>query len=66
MAEQHGVEMNFFLIPENKFRVGNRAQVGLDNCGSAQHLLLLKSFTAVLPVWRVNVCMAADLGGTGR
>jgi adenylate cyclase class 1 len=44
LAEQHGVEMNFFLIPENKFRVGNRAQVGLDNCGSAQHLLLLEEF----------------------
>ena len=42
LAEQHGVEMNFFLIPENKFRVGNCAQVGLDNCGSAQHLLLLE------------------------
>ncbi len=44
LAEQHGVEMNFFLIPENKFRVGNRAQVDLDNCGSAQHLLLLEEF----------------------
>lgn len=44
LAEQHGVEMNFFLIPENKFRISNRAQVGLDNCGSAQHLLLLEEF----------------------
>lgn len=44
LAEQLGVEMNFFLIPENKFRVGNQAQLGLDNCGSAQHLLLLDEF----------------------
>ena len=29
--------------PENKFRIGNRTG-GLDNCGSAQHLLLLEEF----------------------
>ena len=44
LAESRGVELNFFLIPDNKFRLSNRAQLGGDNCGSAQHLLLLDEF----------------------
>ena len=44
LAESRGVELNFFLIPDNKFRLSNRAEVGADNCGSAQHLLLLDEF----------------------
>lgn len=44
LAENRGVELNFFLIPDNKFRLDNRAELGGDNCGSAQHLLLLDEF----------------------
>jgi len=44
LAENRGVELNFFLIPDNKFRLHNRAELGGDNCGSAQHLLLLDEF----------------------
>lgn len=44
LAQEQGVEMNFFLIPENKFHTANQAELGLDNCGSAQHYLLLEEF----------------------
>ncbi|WP_345010108.1 class I adenylate cyclase [Pseudaeromonas paramecii] len=44
LAEHRGVELNFFLIPDNKFRLDNIAELGGDNCGSAQHLLLLDEF----------------------
>ncbi len=44
LAEHRGVELNFFLIPDNKFRLANQAQLGGDNCGSTQHLLLLDEF----------------------
>ncbi len=44
LAENRGVELNFFLIPDNKFRLHNSAELGGDNCGSAQHLLLLDEF----------------------
>ncbi len=44
LAENRGVELNFFLIPDNKFRLDNHAELGGDNCGSAQHLLLLDEF----------------------
>lgn len=43
-AEQRGVELNFFLIPENKFRQSNSAEMEGESCGSAQHLLLLDEF----------------------
>ncbi|MGY2498280.1 class I adenylate cyclase, partial [Klebsiella pneumoniae] len=43
-AEQRGVDLNFFLIPEDKFRQHNDAQMQGENCGSAQHLLLLDEF----------------------
>lgn len=44
LADRYGLEMNFFLIPENKFQTPNYTELGLDNCGSAQHLLLLEEF----------------------
>ena len=43
-AESLGVELNFFLIPDNKFRVDNDARVTKDACGSSQHMLLLDEF----------------------
>ncbi|MGL5451619.1 MAG: class I adenylate cyclase [Aeromonas sp.] len=43
-AEQRGVDLNFFLIPEDKFRQTNDAQMQGESCGSAQHLLLLDEF----------------------
>ncbi len=43
-AEQRQVELNLFLIPDNKFRTDNLASVDGESCGSAQHLLLLDEF----------------------
>lgn len=43
-AEEFDVELNFFLIPDNKFRVNNNACVSKDACGSSQHMLLLDEF----------------------
>ena len=43
-AEELDVELNFFLIPDNKFRVGNNSGMTKDACGSAQHMLLLDEF----------------------
>jgi len=49
-AESLGVELNFFLIPDNKFRIDNDAGMSKDSCGSSQHMLLLDEFyrTALL------------------
>ena len=43
-AEGLDVELNFFLIPDNKFRVDNDERVTKDACGSSQHMLLLDEF----------------------
>jgi adenylate cyclase class 1 len=43
-AMQHGVEANFFLIDENRFRNNHSEEMTGDNCGSTQHLLLLDEF----------------------
>ncbi|WP_208380258.1 class I adenylate cyclase [Psychromonas algarum] len=43
-AESLGVELNFFLIPDNKFRVNNKAELSIDSCGTSQHMLLLDEF----------------------
>ena len=43
-ADDLGVELNFFLIPDNKFRIDNDAGMTTDGCGSAQHMLLLDEF----------------------
>ncbi|MCW8996003.1 MAG: class I adenylate cyclase [Psychromonas sp.] len=43
-ADDLGVELNFFLIPDNKFRVKNNSGMTKDACGSTQHMLLLDEF----------------------
>ena len=43
-AIQHGVEANFFLIDEMRFRDNHSEEMTGDNCGSTQHLLLLDEF----------------------
>lgn len=43
-AESLGVELNFFLIPDNKFRTDNDAGMTKDSCGSSQHMILLDEF----------------------
>ena len=43
-AAQRKVELNLFLIPDNKFRTDNQESVAGESCGSAQHLLLLDEF----------------------
>lgn len=43
-AESLGVELNFFLIPDNKFRIDNTSGMTKDACGSSQHMLLLDEF----------------------
>jgi len=43
-AEGYGVELNFFLIPDNKFRIDNKSDMTMDACGTSQHLLLLDEF----------------------
>ncbi|MXP66984.1 class I adenylate cyclase [Pantoea sp. Nvir] len=39
-----GVEISFFLIDENRFRHHESGSVGLEDCGSTQHILLLDEF----------------------
>lgn len=51
-AEQRQVELNLFLIPDNKFRTDNQQSVEGESCGSAQHLLLLDEF------YRSHLCIA--------
>ncbi len=43
-AESLGVELNFFLVPDNKFRIQNKSGLTYNDCGSSQHLLLLDEF----------------------
>jgi adenylate cyclase class 1 len=43
-AESLGVELNFFLIPDNKFRTKNKSALSNDSCGTSQHMLLLDEF----------------------
>lgn len=44
IAQSRDVEVNFFLVPINKFRTANHSSVDSENCGSALHLLLLEEF----------------------
>lgn len=44
IAQSREVEVNFFLVPTNKFRIPNVSTVDKENCGSALHLLLLEEF----------------------
>jgi len=43
-AESLGVELNFFLIPDNKFRINNQSELSNESCGTSQHMLLLDEF----------------------
>ncbi|MEC7310457.1 MULTISPECIES: class I adenylate cyclase [Vibrio] len=43
-AETLGVEANFFLMDEQRFRSNHSEEMTGDNCGSSQHLLLLDEF----------------------
>ncbi|MGY5451247.1 class I adenylate cyclase [Agarivorans sp. MS3-6] len=43
-AAHQGVELNFFMVEENQFKTGSISELSKDNCGSAQHLLLLDEF----------------------
>ena len=51
-AMEQGVEANFFLIDENRFRENFSEAMTGENCGSSQHLLLLDEF------YRSAVCLA--------
>jgi len=58
-AEEIGVEAHFFVMDDNDFKAGKRStQVTTEDCGTAQHYLLLDEFyrTALLiagryPLW---------------
>ncbi|AQM18317.1 class I adenylate cyclase [Vibrio anguillarum] len=43
-AKSQGVEANFFLMDELRFRSNHSEQMTGENCGSSQHLLLLDEF----------------------
>ena len=43
-AAAQGVEVNFFLIDENRFRHNESGNLGDEDCGSTQHILLLDEF----------------------
>ena len=43
-AKDFGVEANFFLMDESRFRSNQSEEMTGDNCGSSQHLLLLDEF----------------------
>ncbi len=43
-AQNMGVEANFFLMDEERFRSNKSEEMTGDNCGSSQHLLLLDEF----------------------
>lgn len=43
-ATRQGVDVNFFLIDENRFRYNESGSLGDEDCGSTQHILLLDEF----------------------
>ncbi|CAM4233438.1 class I adenylate cyclase [Vibrio neonatus] len=44
-AQQQGVEANFFLMDDQRFKVSNKSEAMTgENCGSSQHMLLLDEF----------------------
>lgn len=43
-ATRQGVDVNFFLIDENRFRHNESGSLGDEDCGSTQHILLLDEF----------------------
>jgi adenylate cyclase class 1 len=57
-AESIGLEAHFFLMEDEKFRIGERETLSTEDCGSSQHYLLLDEFyrTGLLiagrfPIW---------------
>ena len=57
-ADEIGLEVHFFLMEAERFRQGQRGDLSGEDCGSAQHFLLLDEFyrTALLvagsyPLW---------------
>jgi len=44
VAQNQDFEVNFFLVPDDKFRSDNTSSIDSENCGSALHLLLLEEF----------------------
>ncbi len=57
-AEEMGLEVHFFLMEAERFKLGQRGDLSGEDCGSAQHFLLLDEFyrTALLvagsyPLW---------------
>ena len=59
-GDQLGLEVHFFLMDAEKFKRGERNELGQEDCGSAQHQLLLDEFyrTSILvegcyPLWWV-------------
>ncbi|GAM63973.1 adenylate cyclase [Vibrio ishigakensis] len=43
-AQQQGVEANFFLMDDQRFKQARSEEMTGDNCGSSQHMLLLDEF----------------------
>ncbi|MGD8174055.1 class I adenylate cyclase [Vibrio sp. TRT 21S02] len=43
-AQSQGVEANFFVMDEERFRTNHSEEMTGDNCGSSQHMLLLDEF----------------------
>lgn len=43
-AQSQGVEANFFIMDEDRFKTNRSEEMTGDNCGSSQHLLLLDEF----------------------
>ncbi|WP_339057728.1 class I adenylate cyclase [Candidatus Regiella endosymbiont of Tuberolachnus salignus] len=43
-AAEQGVEVSFFLVDENRFRHQVSGNLGNEDCGSTQHILLLDEF----------------------
>ncbi|MGC9400867.1 class I adenylate cyclase [Vibrio genomosp. F10] len=43
-AKTQGIEANFFLMDETRFKHNHSEEMTGDNCGSSQHLLLLDEF----------------------
>lgn len=52
-----GLEVHFFLMESEKFRLGQREGVSSEDCGSTQHYLLLDEFyrTGLLIVGRIPI-----------
>ncbi|WP_406732219.1 class I adenylate cyclase [Vibrio scophthalmi] len=43
-AQSQGVEANFFIMDEDRFKSNRSEEMTGDNCGSSQHMLLLDEF----------------------